>query len=226
MKYRFAEVFDPFFTTKNVGKGTGPGLATVYSIARRHQGFVSIESETGRGTDVRMYFPAVDPGRLAEDPEKSTPDNLAGTETILLAEDDAIVRRLATMVLEKAGYTVHLASNGTDAVTVFDRHADEIDALVLDVLMPGKNGREVYEHARRAGPAIPVVFCSGYSRQVLKTDYHLSLPFGAFLPKPYALEQLLAELRSVLDRAKEDRTPEDEAASTGRRRREHKTNPG
>ena len=198
-------IYEPFFTTKDVGKGTGLGLATVYAIVQRHGGTIDVTSKIGEGTAFRVYFPRT--GRPIEKPSaevRAEPDDLSGSETILLAEDEATVRTLSERTLTSAGYKVLSARDGREAIDLFQSHADEIDALVFDVVMPRRNGWEAYRAIEKARPGLPILFCSGCNDELLQWD--LAPPAcGQILQKPFTRTVLLQCLRTVLDLAKEDR---------------------
>jgi CheY-like chemotaxis protein len=192
-------IFEPFFTTKEMGHGTGLGLATVYAITERHQGFLDVETEPGRGTTLEVYFPVRRrPAREAKG-GGGEDESEGGSETILLAEDDDQVAELAQTILEDVGYRVLLARNGREAIELFHGHADEIAVAVLDVVMPGKSGRAVYDEIVRTRPGVPVLFTTGYSGDALATD---GMPDDAFeiLPKPFGPRELLARVRAMLSR--------------------------
>ena len=189
-------VFEPFFTTKGTGKGTGLGLATVYGIVRQHDGLVNIYSEVDRGTVVKLYWPVSDDGAASEGgPAEKTDET--GTETILLAEDDEMVRNLATAMLERAGYTVLVAENGEEAVAIFEKNDDRIDLAILDVVMPGMGGREAYEHMHAARPDMPVLFASGYSENAIHTNFVLHDGLE-LIQKPFTRSVLLDAVRRAL----------------------------
>lgn len=190
-------IFEPFFTTKEVGKGSGLGLATVYGIMKQHEGLIHVYSEIDRGTVFRLYFPAT-VQRTAEDaPKKPEKPAAGGSETILVAEDDELVRSLATRILSNAGYRVLAARDGQEALDVFHEHADEISLCLLDVVMPRKNGRAVYDAIVRRKPHAVFLFSSGYSYNVLETS---GLPEGAdLIQKPYSPAALARKVRELLD---------------------------
>jgi CheY-like chemotaxis protein len=190
--------FEPFFTTKEVGEGTGLGLATVYAIVERHGGAVDLSSEPGRGSVVRIYFPA---SRLPAARAESQPlEEIApgGTETILLAEDDETVRDLAATVLQSAGYRLLVACDGEEALDVLGRQAKEIDLPVVDEVMPKKGGRQVYDAIEERQLGIPVLFSSGYAYEGL--DDQLPKGKSELLQKPYAPRELLRRVREILDK--------------------------
>ncbi len=192
-----SQVFEPFFTTKETGKGTGLGLSTVYGLIKQHKGTVGIYSEVGKGTTFKMYLPMVE--RLAtavgDKIEDVVPD---GTETILLAEDDKMVRTMCADMLEKAGYTVLTAWDGKEALRVYQEHADEIDMAILDVVMPNLGGKAVFDQIRKTRPEMRFIFASGYSMNAIHTNFVLEEGLS-LISKPYQRGQLLRKVRNVLD---------------------------
>jgi signal transduction histidine kinase/CheY-like chemotaxis protein len=196
---QLGRIFEPFFTTKEQGKGTGLGLATAYAIAKRHQGTLTVESHVGVGSTFSLYLPARGdvPARPRTREDLQAPAQ--GSGTLLLAEDDAMARHLAERVLVSAGYTITAVSNGAEAVEAIRRNGCQYDLLVLDVLMPGRNGRDVHEYAKSLRPDVPVLFCSAYSNELLKEEYMLDLPHGRLLQKPYTIRALLAEVQRLLE---------------------------
>ncbi|MCX7014681.1 MAG: PAS domain S-box protein [Candidatus Sumerlaeota bacterium] len=193
-------IFEPFFTTKEVGKGTGLGLATVYGIVRQHQGVIEVDSVAGFGSTFRVCFPAVPAPRPAgaKPPEETAPRG--GKETILLAEDEEIVRNLGTRILERGGYRVLTACNGEEAVRVFEDNAEAIRLAVVDVVMPKLSGRAVCERLHARKPGVPVLFCSGYGAHYLSESFVLS-PDIHLIQKPYKAADLLNRVRDLLDQA-------------------------
>ncbi len=188
-------IFDPFFTTKEVGKGTGLGLATVYGIVKQHGGYITVDSELNRGTVFQIYIPAVE--IVVNQEEQRTVSVKRGAETILIAEDNEGVRHLMRDVLAKYGYKTIEATDGEDAIRKFTQH-DDVDLIIVDSVMPKKNGREVYEEIHRAQPHIRVIFTSGYTKDVVLDkgiegkDFH-------FIAKPLSPVTLLQKVREVLD---------------------------
>jgi two-component system, cell cycle sensor histidine kinase and response regulator CckA len=152
-------IFEPFFTTKGTGKGTGLGLATVYGIVKQHGGFIYVESEEGRGTEFRILLPAVEPSAKTEHPLAIIEDTpiRGGTETILIAEDHEGIREMAETVLKSLGYRVLLSSDGEEAVAMFSAHRDDISLIYLDVIMPRRNGAEVYAAIMAMKPEVSVI---------------------------------------------------------------------
>ncbi|MGZ8448300.1 MAG: PAS domain S-box protein [Candidatus Deferrimicrobiaceae bacterium] len=190
-------VFEPFFTTKGPDKGTGLGLAMVYGIVKQHDGYIHVYSEPGTGTTFKVYFPAVEalPDAVLETKREKTVGG--GTETILLAEDEESVRRLAERVLKDWGYKVLVARNGEEAVEIFRRNED-IALAVLDVIMPRKGGKEAYEEMHKANPNLKVIFMSGYTADAIHESFVL-IAGVPFLPKPFGPSSLGRKVREVLD---------------------------
>jgi PAS domain S-box-containing protein len=194
-----ARIFEPFFTTKALGKGTGLGLSTVYGIVRQHQGMVQVYSEVGLGTTFKVYLPNVEPTASTVE-VKAVERARGGTETILLAEDEEALRTLGARILESAGYTVLQASDGKEALDVFEKHTAEIDLCLLDVVMPKMGGKAVYDVLRQQHPHLPFLFSSGYSMDAIHTGFVLKEGIE-LIQKPYAPEALLRRVRHVLDTA-------------------------
>lgn len=189
-------IFEPFFTTKRRGKGTGLGLAIVYGIVRQHLGYIQVDSEPGKGAVFKIYLPIAESVADEEEPE-SFSHSVRGTETILLADDNAEIRNILKTVFHESGYKVIEALNGEDAVDKFMKSKDEIQILVFDVIMPKKNGKEAYDEIRKIRPEIKVLFTSGYSKDdVNKTIIEAGLPL---LPKPVSPAKILRKVRESLD---------------------------
>jgi PAS domain S-box-containing protein len=190
------KIFDPFFTTKEVGKGTGLGLSTVYGIVKQNEGHIEVQSAPGKGTTFRIYLPMSDSSR--EEPinktAANTPPSKGGKEIILMAEDDEIILNLASAILSDAGYTILTAANGEEAVQQFIEHAEEIDLVMFDVMMPRMNGKKALEEIQQIRPSIRYLFVSGYSpeSEVDEDSKHM-------LRKPYRASALLQKTREVLD---------------------------
>ncbi|OPY71585.1 MAG: Blue-light-activated protein [Syntrophorhabdus sp. PtaU1.Bin058] len=190
-------IFDPFFTTKEIGKGTGLGLSTVYGIIKQHNGYIDVESQPGMGTVFRIYLPTVK--AMREEATRIPPAMKGGVETILLAEDDPMVRNLAKEILTMTGYSVIEAFDGEDAIRRFKEKKDVIALMILDVVMPKKNGREVYEEIRKVKPDIKVIFTSGYTGDVV-LDKGIRDDIVDFITKPLLPDDLLRKIRTVLDK--------------------------
>jgi CheY-like chemotaxis protein len=195
------KVFDPFFTTKEVGKGTGLGLSMVYGFVKQSHGHVRIYSELGHGTSVKIYLPRAK--EAAGEERKRVPqiEELRGSETILLVEDDAAVREYATTQLKSLGYTVLEASNGKDALKQLESHA-EIDMLFTDIVMPGgMDGCELGRQARVLHPTLAVLHCSGYAESAFGRDGAVDEDIEV-LSKPYTRLEVAERIRKVLEKGK------------------------
>ena len=194
-----ARIFEPFFTTKEVGKGTGLGLSTVYGIVKQSGGNVWVYSEPGHGSTFKVYFPRVGEGaqeyRRGAEPEEV----LRGEETVLLAEDEETVRKLAREVLELYGYRVLEAAGGGDALLICERHAGPIQLLVTDVVMPEMGGRELAARLARLRPETRVLYMSGYTDSAIAHQGVLE-DRADFIQKPFTPEALARKVREVLDR--------------------------
>jgi two-component system cell cycle sensor histidine kinase/response regulator CckA len=191
-------IFEPFFTTKGVGEGTGLGLATVYGIVKQHNGSIEFYSELGYGTTFKIYLPVVEK-ELSVQSEESEKDNLlSGNETILVVEDDGIVRDMAVQFLKYLRYNVLSAANGGMALIIAEQHKEEIHLMLTDVVMPGINGRQLVERLHREHPEMKVLYTSGYTRDIIAQ--HGILDEGIkFIGKPYKLNALAKKVRNVLD---------------------------
>ncbi|MBI3592703.1 MAG: response regulator [Nitrospirae bacterium] len=191
-------IFEPFFTTKELGKGTGLGLAVVYGIIKQHNGYINVYSEHGKGTTFRIYLPAIK-SEFKEAEPAAPPALKRGTETVLIAEDDAAIRKLTKDMLEGSGYKVIEAVDGEDAVHKFVEDKDKIELLILDVVMPKKNGKEAYEEIRKINPDIKAVFLSGYTADIIHKKGILEEGLN-FISKPVSPDEFLRKLREVLDK--------------------------
>ena len=195
------KIFEPFFTTKEVGKGTGLGLSTTYGIVKQHNGFINCYSEPGKGTTFKIYLPLLESDEKAEAEQTGKRTELmpAGNETILVAEDDAAVRELIKYILSQYGYTIYEAEDGAQAVQVFTEHAQEINLLLFDVIMPKKNGKEAYKEIQNIRQGVPVIFTSGYTADIVHKKGFLDEGFELLL-KPVSMTALLQKVREVLDK--------------------------
>jgi CheY-like chemotaxis protein len=195
-----ARAFEPFFTTKEVGKGTGLGLATVYGIVKQHEGWVEVESELGVGTTFDVFIPALAEHtvKIAEATQPEAPVR-GGKETILVVEDEDLLRDMATMILTECGYRIIEAPSGTEALKRWDQHADEIDLLVTDMVMPdGMSGMDLARRLLAAKPRLRIIFASGYSMDDLDTSF-VNKGHASFLQKPYTHVTLAKAVRACLD---------------------------
>lgn len=195
-------LFEPFFTTKEKGKGTGLGLSTVFGIVKQSGGEIEVESEPNQGTAFRMYFPCVDApvsDKYKDKNKDKDKDSLPrGSETILLVEDEDILRRLTERLLKADGYTVITAADGKSALEAAQRHGRPVDLLVTDVVMPGMNGRELALELSKKKLAHRTLYMSGYTDEAI-SDHGVLEDGIAFIYKPFAVEALSAKLREVLD---------------------------
>jgi two-component system cell cycle sensor histidine kinase/response regulator CckA len=196
------KIFEPFFSTKEIGSGTGLGLATVYGIVKQTGGFVYVQSTMGAGTTFSLFFPrqsedVVKAAVSAAAEEQAKADDLTGTCTILLVEDETPVRTFAARALRNKGYTVIEADCAETALDEVEQHGDEIQLILSDVIMPGMNGPDMVGEILKTHPNLRVIFMSGYAEDVLN-EYGASRNFH-FLPKPFTLKQLAAKVKEVAE---------------------------
>ena len=192
-------IFDPFFTTKDVNKGTGLGMSIVYSIIKQHNGYISIDSREGTGTKVFLYIPIHQVYQPTEEDIKNAfLDVKGGCETILVAEDDDYVRDVINQILTNAGYKVILSRDGREALSEFIKHKGEISLAILDVIMPFKNGGEVFNDIKIINPSVKVIFLSGYSTEIMDSEVGISKQ-AVFISKPVTPKELLSKVRQILD---------------------------
>ncbi|HEY5712976.1 MAG TPA: response regulator [Allosphingosinicella sp.] len=192
------KIFEPFFTTKEVGKGTGLGLSTVYGIVKQSGGFIFAESQVRKGTTFSIYLPVhrTQPGEApvkAKAKEKAA--ELWGTGTVLIVEDEAMVRAVAERALARHGYTVLVAENGEAALEILGRE-DKVDLMISDVVMPTMDGPTTVRAARKMHPDLPILFISGYAEEQLRKS--IDIPNVAFLAKPFSVLQLAETVRDTL----------------------------
>ena len=197
-----ARIFEPFFTTKEIGKGTGLGLATVYGIVKQHEGWIEIASEVGKGTTFNIFFPAYTGPAVAAVSTSADPSGsvAGGTETILVVEDESVLRDMAHVILEDCGYKVLEAGSGVEALQVWGEHADEIDLLLTDMVMPeGVSGMQLAQRLLQNKPHLKVVFASGYTMEDMDIDF-VRDGLASFLQKPYTHVSLARAVRECLDK--------------------------
>jgi PAS domain S-box-containing protein len=194
-----ARIFEPFFTTKAAANNTGLGLAISYGIVKQHNGHIWAYSEPGHGTTFSLFFPAIPGAAPAATPAtKSAKSRWHGRETILLVEDEALVRKLAEDILTIHGYTVFSAQDGFEALQLVRETKPEIALLISDVIMPGMNGRELYQRLLPFYPRLNVLFISGYTQNVLTQQGGLK-PEMELLQKPFTIQALLEKVRALID---------------------------
>jgi signal transduction histidine kinase/CheY-like chemotaxis protein len=191
-------IFEPFFTTKEQGKGTGLGLSTVYGIINQSGGDIWVETDTGRGTTFKIYLPRVDNPAEEQQASESRESLLSVSETVLLVEDEDVVRKLVREILEMNGYNVLQAANGREALPICEQHAGPIHLMLTDVVMPQMGGRELAERVASLRPDMKVLFMSGYTDDAIV--HHGVLDSGiAFIQKPFTPDSLARKVRDMLD---------------------------
>ena len=194
-------IFEPFFTTKGVGKGTGLGLATVFGIVKQHAGWIEVASEVGHGSTFTIFFPASDemPATETSPPVAAAPPAAGGSETILVVEDEMVLREMARDFLTDSGYQILEAGSGREALQIWWRHRTKIDLLLTDMKMPeGISGMDLAEKMVAEQPALRVIFTSGYSDDIVSPE-SLQRNNARFLPKPYSYTDLTRMVRESLD---------------------------
>jgi PAS domain S-box-containing protein len=191
--------FEPFFTTKPPEQGSGLGLALVYGLMEQHRGFVELESGQGTGTTVTVYFPLDEAPVLETESEEAIAPPRGGCETILIAEDEDSIREVARVALEDHGYTVLLAGDGEEALSLVERHGSDIDLVVTDVVMPKLSGAGLYREARRLAPEVRFLLTTGYAERDVPAMGPELPPEVPLLQKPWTLQDLRAAVREILD---------------------------
>jgi two-component system cell cycle sensor histidine kinase/response regulator CckA len=193
-----SKIFEPFFTTKEVGKGTGLGLAMVYGIVKQNNGFINVYSEPGRGTTLKLYLPRHAAGTEEVQKQVQAAPAQGGHETILLVEDEQSILDMARLMLEKFGYRVLAASSPGEAIRLAKAHDEEIRLLIVDVIMPEMNGRDLSKHLVALYPQMACLYISGYSGDVIA--HHGLLEEGVhFIQKPFSMQDLGTKVRQILD---------------------------
>jgi CheY-like chemotaxis protein len=195
------QIFDPFFTTKEQGKGTGMGLATVYGVLKQHDGWIEVNSALGRGTEVKAFFP-VSEEPVVEEPILNPSETVAMVQserfTILVVEDEPMLRDFVRDALSSFGYHILTAANGRSALEVWAEHREEINLLLTDVVMPGSpSGRELAHQLTTDKPDLKVIFTSGYGSELLGADFEQEKDHG-FLAKPYLTDFLARTVAAQL----------------------------
>jgi CheY-like chemotaxis protein len=196
-----SRIFEPFFTTKEIGKGTGLGLATVYGIVKQHGGWIEVASELSKGTTFNVFFPATGAPVLSlpQETADTVVEIRGGKETILVVEDEPVLRDLAHVILRDCGYEVLDAGTGSEALQVWNTHNGQVDLLLTDMVMPdGMSGMELAQRLRDAHPDLRIIFASGYSMEELDTGF-IRQGRAQFLQKPYTHVTLPKVVRECLD---------------------------
>jgi two-component system cell cycle sensor histidine kinase/response regulator CckA len=195
-KSTLERIFDPFFTTKEMGRGTGLGLASVYGIIKSHDGYIDVDSEKGQGTTFTIFLPASENG--VEGESEAEVRLIKGSGTLLIVDDEELVLEVGANMLEKLGYTVLKAHNGTEAVDIFKAHRDKIKMVILDIIMPDMGGGAVYEKIKPINPDVKVLLSSGYSVDGQAIEL-LEAGCDGFLQKPFTMEELSKKIGQILD---------------------------
>ncbi len=192
-----ARIFEPFFTTKPAGQATGLGLSSAFGIIQNHRGFITVQSQPGRGSIFRIYLPAVETARpsAATPPAQTQAHN--AVRTVMLVEDEDIVAEIGRQMLERLGLRVLLAQSGAEALALYARRQAEIDLVILDMIMPGMGGGAVFDQLRAINPDVAVLLCSGYSLNGQALDI-LKRGCRGFIQKPFSIDQLEQKIRESL----------------------------
>jgi signal transduction histidine kinase/FixJ family two-component response regulator len=193
-----AHIFEPFFTTKDPGKGTGLGLSTVYGIIKQSKGYITVDSEPGKGSEFRLYFPTVDRAPAGIAREAASGRALQGPETLLLVEDEQSLRAVVGNMLRANGYAVLSAKDGPGAIEIAANFAAPIDLLLTDVILPGSSGRILADQLRLSRPSMKVLYMSGYTEDFIVHHGPLD-PHTILLEKPFPIAALLQKIRETLD---------------------------
>ena len=190
------KIFDPFFTTKELGKGTGLGLSTAIGIVRSHGGFITLESEEGKGSTFKVFLPRELKGEEAPTPEGSLATQIGEGSTILVVDDEVLIVIATSMMLKKSGYNVLTSADGTEALALYKANATRIDLVLTDVMMPRMDGVELARALKKINPEVKIIASTGQASEILQADLQ-ALGVHLILRKPYDIKQLLAALQSA-----------------------------
>ncbi|MCP3900046.1 MAG: response regulator, partial [Desulfobacteraceae bacterium] len=191
-------IFEPFFTTRDVGAGTGLGLSSAYGIIKKHKGHITCQSKVGKGTVFKVYLPAHKDSKWAVAEMDDTTTLVGGTETILIIDDEATIRRFSSKALGHFGYTVIDCSNGEDALEIYSKQIHDIDLILLDIGMPGMGGYKCFEELLKINPDARIMITTAYSKDE-KIIMAIDKGAKSYLGKPYKLSFLLKSVRKTLD---------------------------
>jgi PAS domain S-box-containing protein len=189
-------IFEPFFTTKKKGKGTGLGLSMVYGVIKNHGGFVNVYSDVGKGSVFKVYLPLSGKPEVLE--HGSDEEMAGGHESILVIDDEEVIRQLADDMLSSYGYRVQLAADGEEGVKIYKKQEPRSDLVILDMIMPRQGGRATLLKLKKINPAVKVLFSTGYSQNE-KVNEIMTLGVSGFIQKPYQVNDLLSKVRKILD---------------------------
>ncbi len=190
-------IFEPFFTSRGLGKGTGLGLASVYGTVKAHGGYIDVYSEKGHGATFEIYLPAI--GMKLKKEKNAATDLMNGRETVLLVDDEDVVADVGDQMLRKLGYKVLVARSGKEAIEYYEPKRDKIDMVILDMIMPGMNGGEVYDRIKEINPHAKILLSSGYSIDGQAADI-LKRGCDGFIQKPFSMEVLSGRIRKILEK--------------------------
>ena len=194
-----SRIFEPFFTTKEAGKGTGLGLSVVFGIMENHKGFLNVESELGKGTTFYLFFPLQQSLEIAQARAETQKEDPGGTETLLVVEDEEMLRELLKHFLGSAGYKVFTAVNGQEAIDLFEEHCDDIQLVLSDMGLPKISGIDVFRKMKLKKPDVRFILASGSMESQMKTEFFKE-GLRDFLEKPYSVYEVLQAVRTILDR--------------------------
>jgi CheY-like chemotaxis protein len=189
-------VFEPFFTTKEMGRGTGLGLASVYGIIKGHAGYVTVDSELGKGASFRVYLPVSD--KAVAETMRMAEKNISGKGTILLVDDEEIVLNVGSRIIEKLGYRVIKAPDGRAALDLYKKHGDAVQMIILDIIMPDMSGSEVFDAIRKINPRAKVLLSSGYSIDGQAAGL-LERGCDGFIQKPFTIAELSGKIHEIME---------------------------
>jgi CheY-like chemotaxis protein len=196
-------IFDPFFTTKAPGIGTGLGLSVARGIILDHGGFITAESEEGRGTKFSVYLPAYSGTEVQTPAERVDAEIPGGSERILIVDDEHVIAEMIRLLFQKLGYTIKTAPGGDEALEIFNSAPDEFDLVITDQVMPGMSGLDLTREIKKIRPEMPVILCTGYS-EIADPIKAKDLGVSEFLSKPVMTEDLAEAIRRVLDGTKKE----------------------